>query len=80
MSNGHVVPPAKATQVKNDKDDVYQDLAEACRNVHGRVYEFLERKPRSERIEQVQRMTRESLGVIEEALDKFRYVHPGTAA
>ncbi|GIZ41839.1 hypothetical protein CKM354_000512900 [Cercospora kikuchii] len=75
MSNGHVVPPAKATQVKNDKDDVYQDLAEACRNVHDRVYEFLERKPRSERIEQVQRMTRESLGVIEEALEKFSLDH-----
>lgn len=74
MSNGHIVQPVKATQVKNDKDDVYQDLAEACRNVHDRVYEFLERKPRSERIEQVQRMTRESLGVIEEALEKFRYV------
>lgn len=74
MSNGHVVQPVKTTQVKNDKDDVYRDLAEACRNVHDRVYEFLERKPRSERIEQVQRMTRESLGVIEEALEKFTYV------
>ncbi|USW57063.1 Putative phosphoadenosine phosphosulfate reductase, rossmann-like alpha/beta/alpha sandwich [Septoria linicola] len=56
---------------KDDRDHVYKDLAEACRNVHGRVYEFLERKPRSERIGQAQRITRESLGVIGDALQRY---------
>ena len=62
--------------VTNDKDDVYKDLSDACKNVHGRVYDFLARDAKSDkRLGQVQRMTRESLGVIGEALDRYRYDH-----
>lgn len=61
----------------NDKDDVYKDLNDACRNVHGRVFDFLALDAKSDkRLAQVQRMTRESLGVIGEALNRYRYVSP----
>lgn len=49
-----------------------KDLSEACAHVHRRVYDFLERETQNERIRQAQRMTRESLDVIGEALRKYR--------
>ncbi|SMY27913.1 unnamed protein product [Zymoseptoria tritici ST99CH_1A5] len=58
------------TPVK-DEIEPTQSLAEQCERVHKRVYEFLERKTGSSRVEQVQRQTRESLAVVEEALQKF---------
>ena len=66
----------KSNGLTNDKDDVYKDLSDACKNVHGRVYDFLAKDAKSDkRLGQVQRMTRESLGVIGEALDRYRYDH-----
>lgn len=65
------------TPVK-DEIEPTQSLAEQCERVHKRVYEFLERKTGSSRVEQVQRQTRESLAVVEEALQKFRWAYTYT--
>lgn len=48
-----------------------RDLAEQCARVNKKVYEFLNQKPRNERVGNVQRMTRESLGVIGKALERY---------
>lgn len=68
---------AKAAPLHPDrslKDEVAetQSLAEQCERVHKRVCELLERPPGSERVRQVQQQTRISLGVIGEALEKYR--------
>lgn len=49
-------------------------LAEVCERVHGKVEAFLNREPKNERVRNVQAQTRRSLGCIEEALRKYRYV------
>ncbi|EME78912.1 uncharacterized protein MYCFIDRAFT_53605 [Pseudocercospora fijiensis CIRAD86] len=48
-----------------------KNLSEQCARVHKKVYDFLNQTPRSERVENVQRMTRESLRVIAEALKRY---------
>lgn len=50
-------------------------LKETCRRVHDRVQEFLKREYQDgERLRDVQVQTRRSLGVIGEALKRYRYV------
>lgn len=58
----------------NLKDEVVETqlLSEQCERVHKRVCEMLEKEPGSERVRQVQQQTRLSLGVIGEALEKYR--------
>lgn len=58
----------------NIKDEVVetQSLSEQCERVHRRVCDLLERPPGSERVRQVQQQTRISLGVIGQALEKYR--------
>lgn len=55
------------------KDDVAptQSLQEQCERVHGKVYAFLGREARTERLRSVQEQTRISLGVIGEALGRY---------
>lgn len=66
-----------AAAVTTDKEHVYHDLGDACKNVHARVDAFLRQDAKSNsRLRQVQRTTRESLGVIEEALERYRCVLP----
>ena len=52
-----------------------QPLEETCRRVHERVQEFLKREYKNgERLRDVQVQTRRSLGVVGEALERYRYV------
>lgn len=59
---------------RNLKDEVVETqlLSEQCERVHKRVCELLEKQPGSEGVRQVQQQTRISLGVIGEALEKYR--------
>ncbi|EMF09340.1 adenine nucleotide alpha hydrolases-like protein [Sphaerulina musiva SO2202] len=62
--------------VTTDKEHVYHDLGDACKNVHARVDAFLRQDAKSNsRLRQVQRTTRESLDVIEEALERYSLDH-----
>lgn len=47
---------------------------ELCARIHDRVAEFLDAKDVSDRVTNVQKQTRESLAVIDEALGKYRWV------
>jgi FAD synthetase len=47
---------------------------ELCAKIHDRIYAFLEDKDVSPRLKSLQEQTRTALGVISEALDKYRYV------
>lgn len=49
-----------------------ESLAEECARVHEQVFAFLARAPRTTRVEQAQKQTRESLAIIDEALRRYR--------
>ncbi|WPH04700.1 putative phosphoadenosine phosphosulfate reductase, rossmann-like alpha/beta/alpha sandwich [Acrodontium crateriforme] len=57
----------------NTQKEVAQsgDLASICAQVHAKVEKFLNRKAENERLRRTQEQTRESLGVIGEALEKY---------
>ncbi|KXT03368.1 hypothetical protein AC578_3964 [Pseudocercospora eumusae] len=69
---GHETKTSEAnnTRMSNGDGDA-KDLAEQCARMNKKVYEFLNQKPRNERVANVQRRTRESLGVIGEALERY---------
>lgn len=50
-------------------------LPQLCAQIHCKVYAFLNTESKDERVKAVQRQSRISLGVIEEALQRYRYVH-----
>lgn len=68
MSNGTT---SKSAHSLEDEISPSQNLSEQCERVNKRVYDFLNRAPSDEKVESVQRMTRESLGVIEQALERY---------
>jgi FAD synthetase len=45
---------------------------ELCARIHDRISAFLDAKDASERVKSVQGQTREALGIIEEALTRYR--------
>jgi FAD synthetase len=45
-----------------------------CARIHDRIAAFLEKSDESPRLKSVQEQTRISLGIIEQALDQYRYV------
>ncbi|EME40961.1 hypothetical protein DOTSEDRAFT_157982 [Dothistroma septosporum NZE10] len=61
---------ATATPLKKEIKPT-QSLAEQCERIHKRVYELLGRQPTTDRIKEVQKQTRISLGVIGEALERY---------
>ncbi|KAF7187464.1 putative FAD synthase [Pseudocercospora fuligena] len=68
---GDETKTSEANNRMSNGDTEAKDLAEQCARVNKKVYEFLNQKPRNERVGNVQRMTRESLGVIGEALERY---------
>lgn len=56
------------------EEEKYMSFPEACEKVHAKVETFLNREPKNERVKAVQLQTRRSLGVIGEALERYRYV------
>lgn len=48
-------------------------LSEVCADLHGRVSRFLAAEPQDETTRQTQLQTRIALGVIEKALEEYRY-------
>lgn len=68
QQHAYTSPP---TAVKIDVGRT-ESLAEECKRVHERVHAFLARAPRTKRVEQAQRQTRESLEIIGEALQRYR--------
>lgn len=55
--------------------DPPQALPELCARVHQKLEAFLRKKPGSERVRGVQDQSRLSLRILEEALERYRYVH-----
>ena len=51
------------------------DLESLCGRIHSRIARFLEEDVAESTLKQVQEQTRIALGVIEEALDRYRYVY-----
>lgn len=57
-------------------DDTPLPFPQLCAKIHDRIEAFLDEKDVSPRVKGVQEQTRISLRVIEEALDRYRYVAP----
>ncbi|KXT04712.1 hypothetical protein AC579_616 [Pseudocercospora musae] len=69
---GDETKTSEANNIRMSNGDAEaKDLAEQCARVNKKVHEFLNLKPRNERVDNVQRMTRESLSVIGEALERY---------
>jgi hypothetical protein len=51
------------------------NLADQCALLHQKVTAFLNRLPVDDRIARAQRMTRESLAIIAEALHRYEYLY-----
>jgi len=47
---------------------------ELCARIHDRIAAFLEARDASERVKSVQKQTRDSLAVIDSALEQYRWV------
>ena len=48
-------------------------LRELCSKLHDRVTAFLQEDVKTERLKAVQKQTRQSLAVVQEALDRYEY-------
>ncbi len=68
-----IVQPQKDTINETAKETGLEDL---CADFHKRLTKFLETETPTELLKQVQRQTRISLGVIEEALTRYEYDPP----
>jgi hypothetical protein len=73
MTNGTGTGHGEADASPNTNTNT-RPLSEVCADLHGRVSRFLEATPEDETKRQTQQQTRIALGVIEKALEEYRYV------
>lgn len=55
-------------------NDTPQPFHSLCARIHNRIAAFLDAKDVSDRVKSVQGQTRVALGVIDEALERYRWV------
>jgi hypothetical protein len=75
----HDIPNGGAVIPTSSPESLFPDaqlpLPELCARIHEKIEEFLDEEFEEEGLKRVQRQTRTSLKVIEDALERYRLVH-----